>query len=290
MTGTDDNINASTCADLESAARHLASQGAYEESLEKCREALNLCPESIAVLRLRGYLLVKQGEFAKAIEDMDRVLKLRPRYLDCLHERGSANLLMGNLEAALKDFVRCLAQQADFIPALSSRSFILMCQKRYSEALCDISRVIALRPGNDADQHNKAVVLGAMGKYREAIRNYEAAIRLNPRSGGSHNNLAWLLATAPDDSVRDGLRAVEHARKAIEIGMNGPWMDTLAAALAEAGDFKEAVVAQKRAYEISQPKNKAFQRRISIYRRQVSYASWWKGRQKGKAKTKDDAS
>jgi len=282
MTGTGDNVNASICAGLESAARHLASQGAYEKSLEKCNEALNLCPELIEVLRLRSNLLVHLGAFTEAIEDIDKALSLRPRSQDCLYERGFANLRAGSLEAALEDFGRCLAQQADFIPALSSRSFILMCQKRHSEALCDIQRVIALRPGNDADMHNKAVLLAIMGRYREAIRDYVAAIQINPRSGGSHNNLAWLLATAPDDSVRDGPKAVEHARKALEIGMNSGWMDTLAAALAESGDFEAAIAAQKRAYEMSQPKNKAIQRRIAVYEQRLSYASWRKEKQKEK--------
>jgi tetratricopeptide (TPR) repeat protein len=284
MIGTGDRVNADSCADLESAAHRLASQGAYEESLDKCHEALRLCPEMIEVLRLRGNLLAQLGNFAEAIEDMDKVIDLRPNCVECLHERGSARLRTGNLEAALEDYGRCLVLQADFIPALSSRSFILMRQKRYSEALFDISRVIALRPGNDSDLHNKAVVLAAMGRYREAIRDYEAAIEINPRSGGSHNNLAWLLATAPDDSARDGLKAVEHARKALKIGMIGAWMDTLAAALAESGDYEKAIIAQKRACRMSQPNNKGFQRRLSIYRQQMSFASWWKSKQNRKSK------
>jgi hypothetical protein len=63
------------------------------------------------------------------------------------------------------------------------------------------------------------------------------------------NNLAWLLATAPDDQVRDGSRAVELAERACQLtGWKHPvLMGTLAAAYAEAGRFDDAVKMAERA-------------------------------------------
>ena len=65
---------------------------------------------------------------------------------------------------------------------------------------------------------------------------------LEPDDSGVLNNLAWLLATSPDDVLRDGKRAIELARKACE---GTTWkqphiISTLAAGYAEAGDFAEA--------------------------------------------------
>ena len=55
--------------------------------------------------------------------------------------------------------------------------------------------------------------------------------------------LAWVLATCPEDAVRDGHKAIDVAKKACELSR---WKDanqlrSLAAAYAESGNFKEAV-------------------------------------------------
>jgi hypothetical protein len=57
------------------------------------------------------------------------------------------------------------------------------------------------------------------------------------------NNLAWLLATSPDASVRDGARAVRLAERACEITgyQQTILVGTLAAAYAEAGRFDDAI-------------------------------------------------
>ena len=56
------------------------------------------------------------------------------------------------------------------------------------------------------------------------------------------NSLAWLLATCPEDSVRDGARAVEILEPLVNGGMRHPvLLDTLAAAYAETGVFSLAL-------------------------------------------------
>ena len=59
---------------------------------------------------------------------------------------------------------------------------------------------------------------------------------------GLLNNLAWVLATSPDDKLRDGKRAIELATKAAEVSnYETPHvLSTLAAAYAETGDFEKA--------------------------------------------------
>ena len=71
----------------------------------------------------------------------------------------------------------------------------------------------------------------------------------NDRLIGTLNNLAWLLATCPDDNVRNGRRAVTLAEKAVELTerKNATYLDTLAAAYAEARRFDDAVRVQQEA-------------------------------------------
>jgi len=182
--------------------------------------------------------------------------------------------------AAIEDFSSCLALNPAHAPALASRAAMLLQAERLEEALEDITSAAAARPQNDRDIHNRAVVLTHLGRSQEAIREYERALTLNPHSGGTHNNLAWLLATSRDPTIRDGRRAVEHALRATKLGKAGAWMDTLAAAYAETGDFEAAVRNEEEAYSLSGDSNEAFLKRIELYRRGVSYAVWLEARRR----------
>jgi Flp pilus assembly protein TadD len=67
------------------------------------------------------------------------------------------------------------------------------------------------------------------------------------------NGLAWLLATHPDATVRNGPEAVRLAERACAVTSrrNPELLDTLAAAYAEAGRFPEAINAAQEAITLA---------------------------------------
>jgi len=79
--------------------------------------------------------------------------------------------------------------------------------------------------------------------FTEGIKEYDREIAAHPRFAPAYYRLAWILAAAPDDSVRDGRRAIELARLAVELSESDRplALDALAAAHAEAGEFEQAV-------------------------------------------------
>jgi len=95
------------------------------------------------------------------------------------------------------------------------------------------------------------------GEYVPARGVYEEAIRIKPAPEDVatskarrwvQTNLAWLLATCPEDAVRDGSRAVALAEEVVaSTPKDVAYLDTLAAAYAEAGRFDEAVKTEQAA-------------------------------------------
>lgn len=123
------------------------------------------------------------------------------------------------------------------------------------------------------------VLLGAsmerVGDTAGAAASYGRVLELDPGHLEAANNLAWLLATAPDDDLRDGTRAEELARLVVETLRNPATLDTLAAALAETGDFDEAVSVMEEAIRLSAAApttaNKGLEARVSLYRAGKAY-------------------
>src|SRR5262249_2236978 len=91
-----------------------------------------------------------------------------------------------------------------------------------------------------------------IGKHAEAVADYNAAIKLKPDDSGVLNNLAWVLATSPDDNVRDGKRSIELSTQAAKLDdyKQGHILSTLAAGYAETGDFETARKWSQKAVDI----------------------------------------
>ena len=206
-------------------------------------------------------------------------MDIEPDRADNHFKRAMANLFANHERRALADLARCLVLDPDFAPAYSARAGIHVRAGRYQAALADINEALRIRPDNLGDLHNRAVVMTALEQYREAIRDYQTVIAGDPDSAGSYNNLAWLLVTAKDPEVRDGEKALSYAKEAVKRCDSPAWLDTLAAAFAECGNFPLAVVVAEEAYFKSSPPNERFRRRIEIYRRHQSLADWREKRQ-----------
>ena len=155
----------------------------------------------------------------------------------------------GQQDEARKVFTEAAAE-GDKSPALMEALGKAHLQiKQYQEAILYFEKAIALAPRQGSFHLNLALAHQSNGDAAKAAALYQKLLQTQPDSANVKNNLALLLATTPDDSVRDGPSALKLVREVIaQAGESHPLpLDTLGASLAETGDFKSAIVAAEKA-------------------------------------------
>ena len=126
--------------------------------------------------------------------------------------------------------------------------------KPLDEAILFWSARVENEPNNIGARNTFGVLLVQKHQTGAAIEQWETALALNPNDGNAQSNLAWVFATAPDASLRNGSRAVDLAKRALKLagGVNPILHRTLAAAYAEAGRFDDAIATAERGYAFAE--------------------------------------
>ena len=167
--------------------------------------------------------------------------------------------LEGDLAEKTLHFQRLLKHRPDGDSFNCMTAKLLIRQNRLEEAIPFLKKALEFNPEDVVARHNLGKLLYQQGSRAEGIRNLEESLRLQSGSRELLNDLAWMLATAPEDSLRDGKRALELALLADNAsGGNDPAiLDTLAAAYAESGDYPRALETARRALELAERQGNA---------------------------------
>lgn len=108
----------------------------------------------------------------------------------------------------------------------------------------------------------------------KALGYFEQAIARDPKYDMAYNALAWVLATATNPKVRNPGKALEYARKAIEVsgGVYAYHFDTLAHAYFGLGDLDNAVVYEGKALAL-EPDNGFYQQALADFKTSKDHAN-----------------
>ena len=123
----------------------------------------------------------------------------------------------------------------------------------YKSALADLNQAMTLRPAEAKYRFLRGIAYAYGGDDESAKQDFERAEQMDPGSAESYNARAWLWATAPDASMRDGKKAIDAATKACQMTnwQEPDFVGTLAAAYAETGDFDQAIKWQQKSVDLT---------------------------------------
>ena len=187
----------------------------------------------------RGVEYSNERKYKLALRDATMAIRLNPKYADAYHNRGNYYAEIGEFDKAIADYSEAIRLHPRAM-TFHGRAEAYEDAEKFDKAIADYNRVIRITPKDSYDYAVRASAYSSKGNYKQAASDLEKAVQLSPDNASAVGSLAWLKATCPEASLRNGKEAIRMSMRACELMK---WKEpaaifTLAAAYAETGDFE----------------------------------------------------
>ena len=252
-------------------------RGEYDLAIADFNEAIRINPDDVMAFNNRGNSWIEKQDYDKAIEDYSAAIGLAPDLRDPHHNRGNVWYSKAEYDKAIADYSEAIQIDPNDAVSYENRGAARSNMGEFNLAFEDLDMARHIDPEN-AGRYQKRIAmvyasrafrLKLSGEYEQAIADYNEAIRLDPDSEEVCFRFARLLATCPDQHLRDGHKAVKLATKACALSdwQNDSFIETLSAAQATAGEYHLAIETIERAIQLKPSWNKAAREEmLSLYR------------------------
>jgi tetratricopeptide (TPR) repeat protein len=228
-------------------------------------------PSNASLRNSAAMLCLELGNAARALEHFSVSARLDPDNPAAHFNVGTALSLNNRLDDAAREFERALALRPDYAPARNNLGIILLQRGDVAAARTQFREALRVDPSNAEAHRNLANANRQSGDVPAAIAEYREALKVRADWPAAMADLAWVLATARNESLRDPGQAIRLAERTASLtGRRDPAvLDVLAAAYASAGDFDLAVSTAQAALELAPkgPGADAIRVRLDLYRR-----------------------
>ncbi|MGC8605059.1 MAG: tetratricopeptide repeat protein [Desulfomonilaceae bacterium] len=236
-----------------------ANQALSKKDLDK---ALKLFDKYIAtnpgdsagyIGRSRVYL--QMGNLDKANEDSSAALAKNPS-AQAFGQQAIIFKIKGHPHEALKDFSEAIKLNPKYAWAYAQRADLYSRAQENDKALKDINKALELNPGFVEGYRMRAWILSRMGKCKDAYNDFQRIAKMGANDAWTIQDTAWFLLTCPDEKLQDTTKAMDLAKKALDMmgAKDGVFQETIAEAYFKQGDPLKAVEHQKKAIEMGSKK------------------------------------
>jgi tetratricopeptide (TPR) repeat protein len=237
--------------------RALEDLGRIEDASAQYRHALEIKPDLPDAHYDLAHVSASQGRLEEAMYEYQKTLAIEPSNAKAHNNLGNLLKAKGQIDPAIAHYREASRIRPDLAEAHYNLASVLADRGAIDEAIFQYQQ--GLKITDDAQAHyNLALALYRQGLFPESLAQRREAIRLCPNDVALLNDTAWMLATNPNASVRNGVEAVELAQRAVKLSDNRDpaILATLAAAYAEAGRFSDAVKTARMALDLARRQNK----------------------------------
>ena len=217
------------------------------------RHALDVTSNNFIAHYGLGYVLIGQEKYDEALFHTEKALRLKPDLVLSHYQIAVIKDRQGKYDEAIPEYEQALKMKWDWAEAHRALLNAYYHAGKTNLAINHLKKLVDAAPQNPGGHFELAEALNAAGNFPEAVQHYRDVARLAPLWAIPRNNLAWILATNPDATLRNGQEAVALAERACELtAWNQPVMiGTLAAAYAENGQFDKATEMAQRAANLA---------------------------------------
>lgn len=209
------------------------------------RKGLALAPDSPALHHRLGTALSMMKDDAGARAEFETAVQKSPEYFPAQFSLGVLAQTEGRHAQAVERFRAALKVRPTYAEARLRLASSLRRSGKPTAALAEYEQVLASASENAEARMGYAMTLTMLHRDRQALDTLQEGAKL---SGGDlvfTHGLARLLATSPDDRVRDGKRAMALVQQMLQRGRSLELGETYAMALAELGQYREAQSLQR---------------------------------------------
>jgi tetratricopeptide (TPR) repeat protein/thiol-disulfide isomerase/thioredoxin len=223
-----------------------------------------------------GRIRFDQKKFKEAAAYYERSLAIAPQNRELRLELVRTYSQLGAPSKAAEQLAVVLESKRDDPETLARLAHLKRQTGALREAIDLLKESLAVTE-NHVVRYDLASTHLASGDLAAAMAEYRKILAARQSWPPAANDLAWILATHPNDAVRNGTEAVAIAEELVRVTAEQPsanFLGTLAAAYAEAQKFDQAIRTCQKAIEVetaaaTKAKVEADQKLVAAYRERI---------------------
>ena len=238
-----DRLNAllNSALSYEVSGADAMDRGDFKAAETSFRKGVDVAPKEPSLHHKLGTALALQGDKNGAVQQFEEAIRLDPKFVKAHYSLAVIQADAGQTAAAVQHFTAALNAEPGYVEARLQLAHALRRSGQLEASLPHYAEIVKADSRLPEARFGYAAALIRLRKYAEARDYLTDAMRTYPNDLAFNNALARILASAPDDKVRDGRRAASIMQPVVSQIRASDILETMAMAQAELGQFTEAV-------------------------------------------------